>query len=175
MRTLKLSAQAVALVAVAGLLGLLIWRVTHRPAAPKIGAPAPAFSLRRIDAGGKLDLASLRGKPIVLNFWASWCIPCKKEAPLLEQAARQWQKKGVVVVGVDANDFSGDARKFMRHYAISYPVVHDGAGAWVDDYGLTGFPETFFVDRRGRVVPPHISGVVTRASLDQAIRRALRT
>ena len=155
---LRRVAQALAIGLVLCLLALLVWRVVQKNGGGAAGAlrrgdhpAAPNFTLSRLDGDGQLELSSLRGKAVVLNFWASWCIPCKKEAPLLEQAARQWQKKGVVVVGVDANDFSGDARKFMRHYAISYPVVHDGAGAWVDDYGLTGLPETFFVRPDGRL------------------------
>ena len=94
MRVLKLTGQAVALAAVAGLLGLLVWRLTHQSHPPKIGAPAPSFSLRRIGAPGRLDLASLRGKPVVLNFWASWCVPCKGEAKMLEQAWRRHRKHG---------------------------------------------------------------------------------
>ena len=104
MRTLKLSGQIVAFAAVAGLLGLLVWKLTHQTKAPKIGARAPAFSLKLVDAPGTLALASLRGKPVVLNFWASWCVPCKGEAAMLESASRQYRKQGVVFLGVDYHD-----------------------------------------------------------------------
>ena len=176
-RSLKLTGQALALVAVAGLLGLLVWRLTHQTHAPKIGGPAPAFSLRRIDAGGKLDLASLRGKPVVINFWASWCVPCKGEAAMLEQAWNQYKSQGVVFVGVDYHDVTSDARTFMSHHGITYPIVQDGSGSIGDRYGLTGVPETYFVDRQGRLVGTHIVGTITnqasafrsgiRAALDQ--------
>ena len=99
-KQLKLAGQVAALAAVATLLGLLVWKLTHQTHAPKIGGPAPNFTASRVDASGKLDLASLRGKPVVLNFWASWCVPCKGEAKLLEQAWRQYKGKGVVFVGV---------------------------------------------------------------------------
>src|SRR6059058_1042042 len=96
-RTLKLTGQGLALAAVAGLLGLLVWRLTHQSHPPKLGGPAPAFSLKRVDAPGtKLTLASLRGKPVVLNFWASWCVPCKGEAKLLEQTWQQYRARGLV-------------------------------------------------------------------------------
>jgi cytochrome c biogenesis protein CcmG/thiol:disulfide interchange protein DsbE len=91
MRTFKLTGQIVALAAVAGLLALLVWRLTHQSHPPRIGAPAPAFSARLMDGTGSVSLASLRGKPVVLNFWASWCVPCKGEAKLLEQASRQYR------------------------------------------------------------------------------------
>src|SRR4051812_30686779 len=125
MRALRLSGQIVALATVAGLLGLLVWRVTHRTSPPKIGGPAPTFSLGRLDGGGTLDLASLRGKPVVLNFWASWCVPCKGEAPMLERASRQYRKQGVVFVGIDWHDVKSDARRFLSHHSVTYPTVLD--------------------------------------------------
>jgi cytochrome c biogenesis protein CcmG/thiol:disulfide interchange protein DsbE len=174
-RSLKLTGQALALVAVAGLLGLLVWRLTHQTHAPKIGGPAPNFTLRRIDAGGKLDLASLRGKPVVINFWASWCVPCKGEAAMLEQAWNQYKSQGVVFVGVDYHDVAGDARTFMSHHGITYPIVQDGSGSIGDRYGLTGVPETYFVDRQGRLVGTHIVGTITNqaAAFRSGIRAAL--
>ena len=170
---LKLGAQAAAVVVVAALLGLLVWRLTHEPEVAK-GA-APNFTLPRIDADAKLSLAAYRGKAVVLNFWASWCVPCKEEAPRLEAAARRWKQRGVVVIGIDSQDFTGDARRFARRYKLSYPLVHDGPGKTRDRYGVSGFPETFFVDRQGRIVGDHIQGPVTEEALERNIRRALET
>jgi cytochrome c biogenesis protein CcmG, thiol:disulfide interchange protein DsbE len=161
MRTVKLTGQVVALAAVAGLLGLLVWRLTHQSKPPKIGGPAPAFSSKRVDTGGTLDLASLRGKPVVLNFWASWCGPCKGEAKTLEQAWRQYKGQGVVFVGVDYHDVTGDARRFLSHHDITYPTVQDGSGMIADRYGVSAVPETYFIDRRGRLVGEHIKGTVS--------------
>jgi cytochrome c biogenesis protein CcmG/thiol:disulfide interchange protein DsbE len=174
-KQLKLGGQVLALAAVATLLGLLVWRLTHQTHPPKIGGPAPNFTARRVDAGGKLDLASLRGKPVVLNFWASWCVPCKGEAKLLEQAWQQYRSKGVVFVGVDYTDVVGDARTFMAHHGVTYPIVQDGSGRIGDKYGLTGVPETFFIDRNGRLVGSHIIGTVQNqvAAFDRGIRAAL--
>ena len=160
MRTLKLTGQVVALAAVAGLLALLVWRLTHQSKPPKIGGPAPGFSLKRVDTSGTLDLASLRGKPIVLNFWASWCEPCKGEAKMLEQAWQRYKAKGVVFVGVDYHDVTGDARRFLERHDITYPTVQDGSGDVADRYGVTGVPETYFIDARGRLVGSHIAGTV---------------
>jgi cytochrome c biogenesis protein CcmG, thiol:disulfide interchange protein DsbE len=176
-RSLKLAGQGIALVAVAGLLALLVWRLTHQSHPPKIGGTAPNFSLKRIDGTGKLDLASLRGKPVVINFWASWCVPCKGEAKLLEQAWNRYRSQGVIFVGVDYHDVTSDARSFLSHHGITYPTVQDGSGMVGDSYGLTGVPETYFIDRRGRLVGSHIVGTITdqvtafndgiKAALDQ--------
>ena len=171
MRALKLTGQVVALAAVAGLLGLLIWRVTHRTTAPAIGGPAPAFSLSRVDTPGKLELASLRGKPVVLNFWASWCVPCKGEATMLEQAWQQYRKQGVVFVGVDYHDVTSDARRFLQHHDVTYPSVQDGSGSIADRYGVSAVPETYFIDRRGRLVGTHIVGTVVNQA--EAFRRGV--
>ena len=160
MRTLKVTGQVVALAALAGLLGLLVWRLTHQAKPPKIGGPAPAFSLRRLDTSGTLALASLRGKPVVLNFWASWCVPCKGEAKMLEDAWRQYRSQGVVFVGIDWHDVKSDARRFLDHHGVTYPTVLDGSGSITDRYGVVGVPETYFIDRRGRLVGEHIVGTV---------------
>jgi cytochrome c biogenesis protein CcmG, thiol:disulfide interchange protein DsbE len=176
---LKLGGQALAVALVLALLALLIWKVSHQSGggvASKIDkgkvGPAPDFTLSRLDRAGKLQLSSLRGKAVVLNFWASWCYPCKREAPALAAAARRWSSR-VTVIGVDVNDFSGDARKFMRRHGITYPIVHDNHNVTSSKYGYAALPETFFVDRRGLVVG-HVPGQVTANDLRQGIENALR-
>jgi cytochrome c biogenesis protein CcmG, thiol:disulfide interchange protein DsbE len=177
MRSLKLTGQVVALAAVAGLLGLLLWRLTHQSHPPRMGAAAPSFSLRRIDGAGTLDLASLRGKAVVLNFWASWCVPCKGEAAMLQQAWQRYRSQGVVFLGVDYHDVTSDARTFLSHHGITYPTVQDGSGAVGDRYGLTGVPETYFIDRNGRLVGAHVVGTITNqaASFHKGIEAALHS
>ena len=170
---LKLGAQALAVALVVGLFALLIWKVaqgSQKEAAP--GKLAPDFTLGRIGGPGELQLSSLRGKPVVLNFWASWCHPCKQEAPALQALSKRWGKQ-LVVLGVDVNDFQGDARGFMRRYGLTYPVVHDNKNKTTPKYGLIALPETFFIDRRGRIVE-HVPGEVRAQDLRDGVEKALR-
>jgi cytochrome c biogenesis protein CcmG/thiol:disulfide interchange protein DsbE len=168
----KRAAQALAVAVVVALLGLLIWKVAH--GSGKTAQPEN-FNLSRLDRSGKLELASLRGKVVVLNFWASWCIPCKEEAPEIEELWKQYRSQGVVVVGVDTKDFSGDAKSFMRRYGITYPVVHDGEGKLWGPYGVTGVPETRLIGRHGKYVATQFYGAVKKADLRAGIEEALRT
>ncbi|MEJ7568274.1 MAG: TlpA disulfide reductase family protein [Gaiellaceae bacterium] len=176
----RLGGQVLAVGVVVALLGLLIWKVAKGDDNAVTGSladgravAAPAFTLSNLDGDGELALESLRGKAVVLNFWASWCGPCKDETPLLQKGWERWQGKGVVFVGVDVKDFRGDARSFVRKFGVTYPNVYDGKGSTVGRYGVTGFPETYFIDARGQVVY-RIAGPVDEASeLDEAIERAL--
>jgi cytochrome c biogenesis protein CcmG, thiol:disulfide interchange protein DsbE len=171
---LKLGAQALAVGLVALLLALLVWKLAHGSGKEaKVGHTAPNFTLNRIDKSGTLQLASLRGKVVVLNFWASWCYPCKQEAPVLAAAATRYGNR-VVVLGVDVNDFAGDARRFARKYGLRYPLVHDNHNVTSPKYGLTGLPETFFIDRSGKLVE-HVPGEVKATDIQDGVERALRS
>jgi cytochrome c biogenesis protein CcmG, thiol:disulfide interchange protein DsbE len=177
---LKLGAQLVALAAVLGLLGLLIWKVVHQEhseipqqVAKGERPTAPVFSLPRLDGSGRLSLASLKGKVVVLNFWASWCGPCRDETGVLERAWDRYRHRGLVVLGVDgSDDFTGDAKAFMRKYGMTYPAVRDHQFKTTTAYGLTGLPETFFINRRGKLVG-HVAGPVTHTQLAEGIEMAM--
>jgi cytochrome c biogenesis protein CcmG/thiol:disulfide interchange protein DsbE len=171
---LKLGGQVLAVGLVALLLALLIWKLAQGSGnKAKVGSTAPNFSLRRIDKPGTLQLAALRGKVVVLNFWASWCFPCNQEAPALEAATKKWGNR-VVVLGVDVNDPVGDARKFARKYRLSYPLLHDNHNVTSPTYGLTGLPETFFIDRQGKLVV-HVAGQVEAADIQSGVEQALKS
>ena len=155
---LKLAAQIGALALITGLFALLVWKVATQGdnAASELGQgktpTAPHFRLDRLDEPGKISLGAYRGQPVILNFWASWCIPCKEEAPVLEAVWKRYRSQGLVVLGVDIQDVRGDARRFARRNGMSYPLAYDGPGNTVSHYGVTGVPETFFVAPSGKLV-----------------------
>jgi cytochrome c biogenesis protein CcmG/thiol:disulfide interchange protein DsbE len=179
----KLILQAAAVSVVALLVVLLAWQVFKadegRALSDQIAAgkrpPAPDFELELLDGSGTLRLSDLRGKVVVLNFWASWCDPCKEEASVLQAAWERWRDEGVVVVGVDAQDFKSDARRFAARYGVTYPSVYDGKGSTLGRFGVTGFPETYFVDRQGRLVGERVQGPLTEERLNRNIEVALRS
>ena len=181
--------RIVVLIFVAGLLGLLVWRLTRetsgkglvaaiqrgeRPAAPDLNLPVlwdsratwpPAVQSALDD--GRVSLEELRGTPVVLNFWASWCIPCRTEAPDLAEAARA--NRGLVAfLGVDSRDFEQDALRFLRREKVPYPSVRDGTVDSAVAFGLTGLPETYFIDAQGRMLD-HKSGAISRSELAKSI------
>jgi cytochrome c biogenesis protein CcmG/thiol:disulfide interchange protein DsbE len=182
-RRAKLVAQGIAIGLVALLFLLLVWALVTEEggdlankAARGELPEAPEFALERLDEEGELGLASLRGKAVVVNFWASWCLPCKEEAPYFEQVWRDRRAQGVVFVGLDSRDFRGEARDFVQDYGLTFPIVYDGPGDISATYGVTGYPETFVIDREGRVVDAIVGAVDSeedKARLRDAIDRAL--
>jgi cytochrome c biogenesis protein CcmG, thiol:disulfide interchange protein DsbE len=189
---LGLVLRLAALTLVAGLLALLVWRVVNagqggrlvnavrehkKPIAPdfRLGVLWPhtetwSRSTRGL-ATSKVELRSLRGRPVVLNFWASWCIPCAHEAPRLVASAKEHEGR-VLFLGVDVKDFSSDARKFLRRFHINYVSVRDGGSGTYDAYGLTGLPESYFLDASGRIVE-HKIGEISAGELEGGITQAL--
>jgi peroxiredoxin len=169
---LKLGAQALAVAGVGVLAALLVWNLTHQTPPPKVGAKAPVFSLRRLSGEGDVSLRSLRGKTVVLNFFASWCDPCKREAPVLEQLWRQDRGRGLVVLGIDANDARRDARKFVQKHHVTYPVVFDHDGAVASNrYGIQDLPVTYVLNPTGRSVGGQILGPVNEHVHSEALSR----
>jgi thiol-disulfide isomerase/thioredoxin len=136
--------------------------------------PAPDFTLERLD-GGSLKLSDLRGKAVLLNFWATWCGPCKIETPWLVELQKQYASQGLQVVGV-AMDDSGkeDIEKFAKDMGVNYPVVL-GKEAVGEEYGgVPALPESFFIGRDGKIVD-RIIGLKGRGDIEDSIKKALKT
>lgn len=157
------------------LVTLLGYGFTRDPRAiptPLLAKPATPFALTLFD-GRTLRLEELRGQVVFLNFWASWCPPCRAEARVLETAWRTYKDRGVVFVGVDTQDREEAARDFLREFGITYPNGRDASGRIPLDYGVWGLPETFIIDREGRVTYKHVGGLGWRtitAKLDEALQ-----
>lgn len=148
--------------------------------------PAPPFNLRVLWShdetwpkplqpglrDGRLALGELRGQPAVINFWASWCVPCKEEAPSFAAEARKYRGR-VAFVGVDVQDLESAAKRFLRRYKVNYVSTRDGSDKTYTAYGLTGVPETYFIDRRGRVIE-HAVGAVKKDELAASLETLLK-
>lgn len=148
---------------------------SNAASSPLIGHLAPDFTLPALspDPAAPMHLASLKGKAVMINFWASWCTVCKQEAPLLENTWQRTQGQGIVFLGIDWGDTHNDGLNFLQHYDITYPNVTDTNGNVAITYGLTGVPETVFIDRHGIVVNKVI-GELTEQTLQENLNKILQ-
>ena len=162
----------------AGLIALLIYGVSTQAASRTLDervhrgeqplAPDASRSLPVLSGSGTGSLASYRGKVVVLNFWASWCEPCQVEAPLLERAQPALAAHDGTVLGVTYKDASPDSQSFMRQFHLTYPNLRDKEGTFAASYGTDQLPESFIIDRQGRIV------AISRGEIEQEfINRAL--
>lgn len=137
------------------------------------GQVAPDFEFSAFD-GRRLRLSDFRGRPLVLNFWASWCAPCRAEMPLLEAALRSHADAGLAVIGVNNGERYETASRFLERLDVSLTAyAYDPDGAVVRRYGILGMPTTFFIDRDG-VITAVITGALTQTLLDKAVAEAIR-
>lgn len=151
----------VLLAIIVGFVALLAYGFTKDPRAipsALVGKPAPDFQLTLFD-GSQVRLSDFRGKAVFLNFWASWCPPCRAEARLLEEAWRQVKDREIVFLGVNIQDTEAGARGFIEEFEITYPNGRDHQSRIAINYGVYGIPETFFIDREGRITYKHIGAL----------------
>ena len=178
----RLAVPGIATVVVLALVALLIYGVASKDSSSSSldtavqrgqhpAAPGATRALPALHGGGTHRLADYRGRVVVLNFWASWCTPCTDEAPLLQRTQQALGSKGTVL-GATYNDVPGDSTDFERKYHVTYPSVRDVGLKLAQDYSTHALPETFVIDRSGRVVA--ISrGQVSEKFLNNAVQRAL--
>ena len=147
------------MIAVVALVALLAYGVSSKEPDRGIEAAiargerpaAPAVELPRLGGEGESSLADYRGRVVVLNYWASWCDPCRAESPLLERWHRRIARRGATVLGVNVLDATPDALDFVRSYGLTYPMLRDGSGETQKDFGVVAYPETVVIDGDGRI------------------------
>lgn len=156
----KSFAIVIAVLAVIGLLGYGLLSKGGDTIA--VGDQAPDKRLERLDGSGTGQIADYRGRWVLVNFWASWCEPCRSEAPALEGFQKQHAPQGFTVLGINLDDSTDDAIAFIRRYGLTYPQLRDGDGSdRRDAYGMTGFPESFLVTPDGKLA------LIRRGPVDQ--------
>ncbi len=169
-----------AAVVAAGLVGLLAYGLLSRSTDNSIEQavargdfpPAPSATLPVLGSGASQSVEALRGKVVVLNFWASWCVPCRTEAPILERAHKRLTASGAgTVLGVTYNDSTPASMKFADQQGMSFPSVRDVGTKLAERYGTNRIPETFVIDRRGRIVDV-FRGQIDQAFIDRALAKA---
>jgi cytochrome c biogenesis protein CcmG/thiol:disulfide interchange protein DsbE len=170
-RLASLGLVVVAVAVVAAFLGSGLERDRAIAASPLIGQPAPTFELAGLN-GPPVDLSDLRGQVVVMNFWASWCAECRIEQDALDRTWQRFQDSGVVVLGVNFQDQTEDARRYLAEAGTEYPAVRDAESSVSLAYGLRGVPETFLVDAQGVVVERFI-GPVDEQVLEDRIQTLL--
>lgn len=155
---------------VAGVGGLTV--ANYQAAAEREHLPAPLFRLPSLEGGGTIDLADFRGHVTVLNFWGSWCAPCRLEAPGLQRTWKVYRSRGVRFLGVDERDNDAAGRAFVQEFGLTYPSAADPSGSLADDYGLFGMPTTFIVDAQATIRYRFVGYVdegALRSALDQIL------
>jgi cytochrome c biogenesis protein CcmG/thiol:disulfide interchange protein DsbE len=157
---------------VLAVLGVALARGGPTASSPLVGATAPDFRLTSLD-GTSIALSEERGSPVVVSFWASWCEPCDREVPLLARAADDHAADGLVVLGIVFADDADSARAFLRSHGARYPALLDPDTATAVAFGVYGIPETFFVDRDGRIAARRI-GELTWPDLEADVASLLR-
>jgi len=145
----------------------------ERPEAPDVTLPVLYAGDGIGPQGAEVALDDLAGRPVVLNFWASWCPPCRDEAPLLEDLADRYRDRGVVVLGLDTQDLSDNARGFINQLGLTYPSLRDGSAESEIAFEVNGLPETFILDAQGRIAHRHIGPVTRLEQLSRPLEQVL--
>jgi cytochrome c biogenesis protein CcmG/thiol:disulfide interchange protein DsbE len=140
----------------------------------EVGSAAPDVVLPALDGGGEVRLADFRGRPVIVNFWASWCNPCRDEFPLLKMARREHRADRLEVVGVTYQDIPGDSRDFVKKMGATWPQGVDDGGAVAKAFGVRAIPQTFFVGPDGTIVA-RVFGITSQDKLDEPLRKLLTT
>lgn len=172
-RGLAVLGVGVGVAVVAALLGFGLTREPGNVRSPLLGRPAPEFTLRTLDGEETISLSDLRGRVVVINFWASWCLECKIEHPHLEAAWSRFRDRGVVFLGIPFQDLPAKSREYAEATGGGWPMLEDPGSRTGIAYGVFGVPETYFIGPDGRIASKHV-GPVTYDLLSERITALLR-
>jgi cytochrome c biogenesis protein CcmG/thiol:disulfide interchange protein DsbE len=144
--------SSIVAVAVLAAIGLLVYGLVSKGNSRiAIGEPAPQTMVDKLEGGGAESIAAYRGRWVMVNFWASWCIPCHEEAEALNELQKERGGPKFTVLGIDTRDLSTDAKAFLKRYHVQYPQLRDGSGDLAHEFGTTGVPESYLFDPQGRL------------------------
>ncbi len=156
------------------MIGVVLWAIYDNARGQIEGGPAPEFTLPMLGTEDEFSLAAQRGNVVVVNFWGSWCAPCRAEAPMLQDTYTEYQSAGVVFVGIAVDDTERNAQAFLEEFGITYPNVMDLGGEMEDAYRIQGVPETFIIDPGGEV-HTFFFATPTESALRAAIEDAMES
>lgn len=157
--------SSIVVLAVLAVVGLLVYGLLQKgDSRIAVGDAAPQAQVERLEGSGEESLADYRGRWVMVNFWASWCVPCKEEAAALNQLQEERGGPDFTVLGIDTEDLSPDAKAFVKRYGVSYPQLRDGSGDLADEFGTTGVPESYLIDPQGNLKEAQL-GPVTKEIL----------
>lgn len=170
---MKITKVALLMVLTSGLLITGCTAGSHQSSVARVGEPAPYFELKDLE-GQSVSLDDFSGKPILLNFWATWCPPCRLEMPYLEQVYEEWSDQGLVVLAINEGESSAQVREFVQSYGLTFPVLLDTRGAVAQAYNPQEFlPTSFFIDRDGVVQVKIVGAFPGKAAIENNLSKII--
>jgi len=154
--------------------GLLITGCSagSEPSTATVGEAAPSFTLQNLD-GQSISLNDLKGKPVLVNFWATWCGPCVSEMPYIQEIYGEWSGKGLVVLAINIGDSSSEAEQFLQNHNLSLPVLLDTNKAVARRYNIRGIPTTFFIDKDGIIQEKIIGAFPNKEAIENRLSKIM--
>ena len=141
---------------------------------PQVGKPAPNFQLPNL-GGQSVSLSDFQGKPVLINFWASWCPPCRIEMPYIQEVFEEWSGQGLVVLAINIGESSSKVKEFMENHALSFPVLLDMQGKVAEQYNVLiwGIPTTFFIDKDGIIQAIRVGIFPNKAAIEKSLNKII--
>ncbi len=164
--------KAILLIILSWVLLLVGCSPSSEPSVASAGKPAPDFQLQSLD-GQTVSLSSFHGKPVLINFWTTWCSPCRVEMPYIQQIHEEWSGVGLILLAINIGESSSKVESFMQSYNLSLPVLLDTSGDVAQRYNITGIPTTFFIDKDGIIQERIIGAFLNKEAIEKHLRKII--